>query len=123
MALLSGVITVTTAGTAVQGPDSLPGTYVIRPDPANVGQFVYVGNDGEDDVSATTGLKMGYGSLATIVTPNLNLYYFDADVDGDKLTWVRESEARTNAKRILAILAEDRELAILYEDRILAVNE
>lgn len=90
MSLLSGVITITTAGTAEAGPDTGTGTFMILPDPANTGAYCYVGNDGADDVSSTTGLKLAAHDPA-IFTGNLNTVYFDVTTSGDKLTWLKTS--------------------------------
>ena len=84
----SGVIAVTTAGTAVQGPDTGPGEYIIGADPANTG-FIYVGNDGAGDVASTNGFKLGAGSVVIVVAGSLSAYWFDSSVNGEKATWLK----------------------------------
>lgn len=92
---LSGVITVTTAGTAVQGPDIAPwrraedggGFFVTAPN-ANTG-LIYIGNDGAGDVASTNGLELKAGGQTFIICNNLNELWFDASVDGEKCTWLK----------------------------------
>lgn len=83
MTILSWVVTVTTAGTAVQGPSTSPGKYIIEADPANTG-YIYVGNDGENDVASTNGYKLAAGDSTAITIGNMNQLYFDASVNGEK---------------------------------------
>lgn len=85
MALISQEITVTTAGTAVQGPSSEPGIYVFEPAPGNTGDYVYIGNDGADDIDSDTGYSIGAGQQINLFVPDLSDLYFDADSDGDKI--------------------------------------
>ena len=86
---LSGQVTVTTAGTAVQGP-SIPGEgWFIRALSANAG-VVYLGNDGAADVASTNGYELAAGDQIYIeATPNLSQVWFDAAEDGDKVCWLR----------------------------------
>lgn len=77
---LAAKITVTTAGTAVQGPDLGRGTFLIHPDPAIGAGFIYVGNTA-GDVDSTNGYKMGVGETA-VVTGKLDDYWFDASANG-----------------------------------------
>ena len=84
----SGVVTVTTAGTAVQGPDVEAGEYLIKADPENTG-FIYVGNDGAGDVASANGFKLGAGEVCAVRTANLDEYWFDSSVSGEKATWLR----------------------------------
>lgn len=95
---ISGVITVTTAGTAVAGPNVGPGVYLLKPDPANTGDYVYIGDDGTGDVSATTGLKLAKadGPIQIAVRSLTNLY-FDVATSGDKITYLRVADARNEA--------------------------
>ncbi len=88
MSTASGQITVTTAGTAVQGPATKPGEYLIRGMPANSGAYVYFGNDGSEDVSATTGYTLGSGEQAIVVVNSLSDLWFDATTNGDKIAWL-----------------------------------
>jgi hypothetical protein len=93
MATLSGIITVTTAGTAVVGPSTGAGTFLVRANPANTGTYMYMGNDGADDVSATTGLPIAktnvYGVLVTVGPGGLAEYYFDTDNNGDDCFYLK----------------------------------
>lgn len=87
---LSGQITVTTAGTAVQGPDTgtKPGEqYVAVKALAGNAGLVYVGNDGADDVTSGNGFELSAGD-GIIAYKNLNEYWFDAAENGDKLCWL-----------------------------------
>jgi hypothetical protein len=83
----SGQITVTTAGTAVQGPD-IPGYgFFIRALSTNTG-VVYLGNDGADDVTSANGFELSPGDLMFIeIPPTLENIWFDAAEDGDKFCW------------------------------------
>ena len=83
--IYSWQVTVTTAGTAVQGPDTGPGAFQINADPENTG-YIYVGNDGANDVASTNGYKMAAGNVAIMTAPNMNHLYFDASVSGEKAT-------------------------------------
>lgn len=84
---LSGLITVTTAGTAVQGP-STPGVYAVavKAHPNN-SDTVWVGNDGAGDVAATNGFPLNPGE-GVVVQGSLDSLFFDADVSGEKLCWL-----------------------------------
>jgi len=91
MTARSGQITVTTAGTAVQGT-SIPGPeFAIVAHPGNTG-IVYVGNDGAGDVAATNGLPLGTVGTEYVVyirAANLNELWFDAASNGDKVCWLK----------------------------------
>ena len=88
----SGVITVTTAGEAVRGPDSGPGEFFIKADPENTG-YIYVGNDGAGAVSEDSGFKLAASDAPTgVATDNLNNIWFDASVSGEKASWLRIGE-------------------------------
>ena len=87
---ISGVITVTTAGTAVAGPSTSAGTFQLVASGANTGTYCYVGNDGNDDVAAANGYELSKtGSPLVISVSNLNQVYFDSDTNGDKIAWIR----------------------------------
>lgn len=86
--ILSGQIGVTTAGTAQQGPNSGRGCYLIRPHPENTGDYIYIGNDGNGDVSSMTGLVVGKGESVVISVPSLNSLWFDVDSNNDKICWL-----------------------------------
>lgn len=87
--LMSGVITVTTAGTAVNGTDvKTPNGVFIRGLTGNTG-VVYVGNDGAGDVAATNGYELDKGQAIYICVANLKDLWFDAATNGDKLCWIK----------------------------------
>jgi hypothetical protein len=87
--LLSGQITVTTAGTAVQGT-ATPLLLAVRvaAHPANTG-VIWVG-DGDpvgNWVTSTSGFPLNPGT--SIELPgNLKQYWFDAAVSGEKACWI-----------------------------------
>lgn len=92
----SGAITVTTAGTAVQGPaypkaanDKLI-AFVIKADATNT-DTVYVGNDGAGDVASTNGFPLDAGESIMVETNSLDDLWFDAAVSGEKLRWIQVS--------------------------------
>ena len=77
---------VTTAGTALAGPDTGAGTFAVQADPGNTGTYMYVGNDGADDVASTTGYALKKDLNPIILTvSNMNLVYFDTDTNGDSV--------------------------------------
>lgn len=92
---LSGLITVTTAGTAVQGPDisawepaQSGGGFWVRATNANTG-LIYVGNDGAGDVTSANGFELGAGDAALVRADNLNEIWFDSSADGETASWLR----------------------------------
>jgi hypothetical protein len=93
MATLSGQITVTTAGTAVAGPATPTATAIaLKAHPDNAGA-VWIGNDGEDDVTNANGFPLSPGEgvvleLGSWGTVALSGFYVDADNNGDKACWV-----------------------------------
>jgi len=93
--LLSGVITIATAGTAQQGSDIAAwvpaiegGGFFIRGLSANTG-VVYVGNDGAGDVSSSNGYSLAAGAQIFVTCNNLNELWFDAATNGDKVCWLK----------------------------------
>jgi len=83
----SGQITVTTAGTAVQGPATPQGSvFALRAHPDNTGD-VWVGNDGSDDVTKDNGYPLSATADLLIHTSSLRDVWFDADVNGEKACW------------------------------------
>ena len=93
--VLSGVITVTTAGTAVPGPDAAPwqsvekgGGFLLSAPLANTG-LIFVGNDGTGDVASTNGYELKAGAQTFIACSNLNEVWFDSSVSGEKVTWLK----------------------------------
>jgi len=84
----SGQVTVASAGTAVQaGTDTAQRLYFFCADPGNTGN-IYIGNDGSDDVSSTTGLVLSNLSPMFAMECALSELYVDAATNGDKLTWL-----------------------------------
>ena len=87
---ISGVVTVTTAGTAVQGPNvPLTNGVYIKALSTMTGKG-YVGNDGADDVSSTTGYELeGGGAPIVVHVDNLNEVWFDTSVNDEKFCWIK----------------------------------
>lgn len=93
--IMSGQITVTTAGTAVQGPDVaginfLPNelfTFLLKAHPDNT-DVVWVGNDGAGDITSSNAFPLNPGETAVVEDINLNALWFDADVSGAKVCWL-----------------------------------
>jgi hypothetical protein len=84
----SGQITVTTAGTAVVGTTESGNLFAIKAHPDNT-DVIWVGNDGADDVSSANGFPLEPGETIVLNVSNLNKLYFDADVSGEKVCWVK----------------------------------
>lgn len=87
----SGQITVTTGGTAVQGTSVLGRTFAIAAHPDNT-DTVWVGSDNaaSPDVSSANGFPLGAaGAVLVIEVGNLSELWFDADVNGEKICWIR----------------------------------
>jgi hypothetical protein len=92
---LSGVITVTTAGTEVNGPDvqswqpaEQGGGFFIAAAGANTG-YIYLGNDGAGAVASTSGYELKAGNQIFVRCNNLNELWFDSSVNGEKCSWLR----------------------------------
>lgn len=84
--VLTGQITVPTAGTAVVGPDTAPATRVaLKAHPDNL-DTVWYGNNGAGDVDATNGFPLNPGE-GLILRGNLNQYWFDSDLNGGKFCY------------------------------------
>ena len=88
MTALSGIITVTTAGTAVKGPaaPSSGHLFAIKAHPDNT-DTVWVGNDGAGDVAAANGFPLNPGEGVVVAASTLSAFYFDSDIDGEKICW------------------------------------
>ena len=84
---VSGQITITTAGTAVRGPD-MPGAVYVRALAANTGA-IYIGNDGANDVTSSNGYELSPGDTLPFMVRNLEDYWFDAATSGNKACWIR----------------------------------
>ena len=77
---------VATAGTALQvAADNNRRVFLFRAHSGNTGTSVYIGNDGNDDVSSTTGLALGKGDPGIVLECRLNEMWVDVDTSGDKL--------------------------------------
>lgn len=86
--ITSGQVTVLVAGTAVQaGTDEAERVYLFCPNPSNTGD-IYIGNDGSDDVSSTTGLVVGKAAGPFSLRCALSELYVDAANANDQLTWL-----------------------------------
>ena len=94
MAATSGQITVTTAGTAVQGTSTAKyHGFMIKALSGNSGK-VYVGNDGADDVTSANGFELSGGDQIYVEAKNLADLYFDAASSGDKFCWIASIEVK-----------------------------
>jgi hypothetical protein len=89
----TGQITIETAGTAVQGPSTPKASdFMVSAHPDNTGNIAY-GNDGNDDVTMSNGyvLKPGKVNFTYFFkggSHSLDVIWFDADNDGDKVCWI-----------------------------------
>ena len=85
----SGQTTVTTAGTEVRLATNQPsrGLVYIRALSANTGKM-YIGNDGADAVSSSTGYELAAGDQVIVTLTNLNQLWVDASVNGEKVCWL-----------------------------------
>lgn len=83
----SGQVTVTTAGTAVQG-DDVPAKafFYFMGHPDNT-DSVWLGNV-SGDVASTNGFALGAGEKIVMYLANLSDLWFDADVSGEKICWI-----------------------------------
>ena len=95
---ITGQVTVTTAGTAVQGPDLNVQSYVLFTAHHDNTDTAWVGNDGAGDVSATTGfpLRIVSASANTISlwVNNLKDVWFDVDVSGEVVCYAVQAGPR-----------------------------
>ena len=89
MAQISGHVTVTTAGTAVQFPSSVEGTrFAIKAHPDNT-DTVWVGQGATaNDVDASSGFPLNPGETIVRKCVNLSGIWADADVSGEKVCWI-----------------------------------
>ncbi|MFA6271086.1 MAG: hypothetical protein WC657_07835 [Candidatus Paceibacterota bacterium] len=84
----SGQTTVTTAGTEVQlNANQACNAVVVKALSTNTG-IMYIGNDGANAVSSTTGFPLSKDDQILIETKNLNQWYVDASVNGEKVAWI-----------------------------------
>lgn len=84
---LSGQITVTTAGTEVQGTDVKGEGFYVKAKSTNTG-LIYIGNTGADVVSSTTGYILSAGDQVYIGIKNLNQIWVDSSVNGEGVSWL-----------------------------------
>lgn len=85
---ISGQITVTSAGTEVQGTAvKTPNGVFVKAMGANTG-YMYVGNNGDGTVSSTTGYELDAGDQIYIPVAMLSDLWVDASVNGEKVCWV-----------------------------------
>lgn len=82
---LSGVITVSTAGTAVQGDDVGAGTFLIEADAANTG-YIYIG---DDSVGTSTGFQLAAGDTVPLVVGSFDSLWFDGTTNGNKARYIK----------------------------------
>lgn len=88
MSARSGQITVTTAGTAEQGTNVPGREFVLKAHPDNT-DVVWVGQDGAGDVSSANGFPLSPGEALPILIGNLSNLWFDVDVSGEKVCWIK----------------------------------
>lgn len=86
--MVSGQITVATAGVAVQGPSTPTGTrFAIKAHPDNT-DTVWVGNDDSAiHVSAFSGYPLNPGEPIICECSSLAGLWFDSDVNGGRFCW------------------------------------
>lgn len=89
---LSGQITVTTAGTEVQGGNIACDGIFVKAMSTNTGK-VYIGNDGAGAVASTTGYELSAGEQVYLNIKNLNLLWVDASADAQKVCWLKAEAA------------------------------
>lgn len=84
---LTGQITVTTAGTEVQGADvKAPNGVIVRALSANTGKM-YVGRHSDGTVSSSTGFELAAGEKTYLPIPNVKDMWVDSSVNGEKVCW------------------------------------
>ena len=86
--LLSGQTTLTTAGTEVKlGSGTVNGGVIVKTLSTNTGTM-YVGNDGNDAVSSSTGFPLGAGDVMVFdYIDILDNVWVDSSVNGEKVAW------------------------------------
>lgn len=85
---LTGIITVTTAGTEVTGDNiaNSGGGYILKAHPDNK-DTVWVMPVGREK---TAGFPLNVGEAIVLNVDNLNLLCFDADLNGEKVCWIKQ---------------------------------
>jgi hypothetical protein len=91
---ISGFITITgTTPVVTAGPATGAGTFVLIANPANTGTYCYVGNNGSDTVSSTTGYPLsktlGNQVVVTVGTGGLAELYFLSDTQNDDIIYLK----------------------------------
>jgi hypothetical protein len=85
---MSGQTTVTTAGTEVQlNANQACKSVIIKALTSNTG-IMYIGNDGANAVSSSTGYPLNKDEYVVLEVLNLNNVYVDASVNGEKVAWI-----------------------------------
>lgn len=84
--VITGIVTVTTAGTEVTGPDvENTAGFILKGLPANTGT-VWVMTTG---AAKAAGFPLAPGDTLTTGVINLNQLDFDADISGEKIAWAK----------------------------------
>lgn len=83
----SGQKTVTTAGTEVRLPDIPGNQFLIKALAANTG-IVYIGNNGDETVSSSTGFELSAGDQVPVEVKNLSCLWLDSAVNGEGVSWI-----------------------------------
>jgi hypothetical protein len=84
--VISGQVTVTTAGTSIQCPDiELSNGAYIKGLGDNTGKM-YVWNATGD---GRTGFELSAGETIPVQVANLNMIWIDASVGGEKVCWIK----------------------------------
>lgn len=86
---MSGQTAVTSAGTAVRlaANQVCVDAVLVKAITANTG-IMYVGDDGNSDVSSTTGYPLAAGDQVILDVRNLNQVWVDASQNGEKVAWI-----------------------------------
>lgn len=89
MPALSAKKTVTTAGAAVQlGSQPINTALAVRALATNTGK-IYIGNNGSNSVSSTSGYELSAGESITFqFVADLADLWIDSTVNGEGLTWL-----------------------------------
>jgi protein involved in polysaccharide export with SLBB domain len=91
---ISGQLTVSSAGTAEQGPSAPEGSvFLVKALPGNSGN-VFVGNDGSDDVASGNGYVLAPGDEVELhffgeASNALSACWFDVGTGGDGVCWLK----------------------------------
>jgi len=86
VAAISGQVTVTTAGTSIQGGSvALTNGVYVKALGANTGKM-YIGYATGDN---RTGYELSADQAVIVQVANLNQLWFDASVNGEKICWLK----------------------------------